>query len=153
MEIFRVPKREVEARILLDDGRTVDCTIFTAVTSPEGGPQRVLDRLNDPEEEFLPVHAGEERFLLNRSGIVTVELGGEAESVEGVDSDAGKMVAVRLTLTGGIGLIGRFHLVMPPERSRVLDYLNAAPRFLPLYGESKVTLVQRNYIVSALSED
>jgi hypothetical protein len=152
MEIFRVPKREVQARILLDDGRTVDCTIYTALTSPEGGPQRVVDRLNDPDEEFLPVHAGEERFLLNRSGIVTVELAGDQETIEGADSEAGKRIPVRLSLTGGIGLLGEFHVVMPPERSRALDYLNAAPRFLPVLGEDRVTLVQRNYIVSVLSD-
>ena len=40
---------------------------------------------------------------------------------------------------------------MPPERSRVVDYLNAAGRFLPLFGEGVVTLVQRRFVVSLRS--
>ena len=37
---------------------------------------------------------------------------------------------------------------MPQERSRVIDFLNVASRFLPLFGEERVTLVQRSYIVA-----
>jgi hypothetical protein len=151
MEDFRVPKREVPARILLDDGRLLDGTVFTAISGREGGPQRVAERLNDPEEEFLPVGADGNRFLLNKSGIITVEIAEGAEE-EPADLEAGRLIPVRMTLTGGVSVIGRLHVVMPAERSRVLDYMNAAPRFLPLLGEGKVTLIQRSYIVSVLSE-
>jgi len=44
-----------------------------------------------------------------------------------------------------------FSIVMPPERSRVLDYLNAAGRFVPVFGEGAVTLVQRRFVVLARS--
>jgi hypothetical protein len=60
---------------------------------------------------------------------------------------------VRLSLTGGISLVGRFRISLPPERSRVLDFLNRAARFLPLVGQNRVTLVQRRYIVSVRSEE
>jgi hypothetical protein len=42
---------------------------------------------------------------------------------------------------------------MPPERSRVLDYLNASKRFIPLFGDGTVTLVQRGFIVVVRSSD
>jgi hypothetical protein len=60
-------------------------------------------------------------------------------------------VPVRLTLPGGTSLLGTILVVMPPERARVLDFFNAAPRFFPLIGEHQVTLVHRNYVVSVRS--
>ena len=64
--------------------------------------------------------------------------------VDGVES-------VRLTLAGGVSVVGMLMIVMPQERSRVVDYLNASGRFLPVYGEGIVTLVQRRYIVTVRS--
>jgi DNA polymerase-4 len=40
-----------------------------------------------------------------------------------------------LTLTGGLSVVGKLSIVMPPERNRVVDYMNAAGRFLPLFGD------------------
>jgi len=151
MEEYQVPKRRVRSRVLLDDGRILDCDVFTAVSSPDGRPQTVMERLNEPDDEFLPVACGEDRFLLNKSGIVTVQTT-EPEELKGLDPKAGRQVPVRLSLTGGISLLGRFHIVMPPEQSRVIDFLNRSPRFLPMLGEDKVTLVQRSYIVAVRSQ-
>jgi hypothetical protein len=147
---YQVPRREVGATVVLDDGRTLECTLFTAVSSPEGGPQRVLERLNDSEEEFVPVSCDDDRFLVSKPGIVTVQIT-QQDEMEAMQSDAGREVPVRVCLAGGISLVGRFRIVMPPERSRVIDYLNEASRFLPLYGEDRVTLVQRSYIVTVHS--
>jgi hypothetical protein len=152
MKQFQVPTHEVAARVLLDDGRVLECGIFASDSGPAGHPQTLAERLNETDEEFIPVKSGEDRFLLSKSGVVTVEVGDAASETVGMDQDAGIEIPVRLSLTGGLSLLGRFHIVMPPERSRVLDYLNAAPRFLTLLGEDRVTLVQRNYIVSVRSE-
>jgi len=147
---YQVPRREVRARILLDDGRILDCLVFTAATAPDGGPQRVLDRLNETDEEFVPVSCRDDRFLVNKSGIVTVQIT-QPDEIAAL-SDAGAIErAVRLSLAGGINLVGRFQISMPPERSRVIDFLNAAKRFVPLLGPDRVTLVQRNYIVAVRS--
>lgn len=151
MLTYQVPRRRVQARILVDDGRTLEGELFTALSSPEGGPQRVVDRLNEPTEEFVPVARGEDRFLLNKSGIVTVELTDPVEW-EGLDPEAGRQVPVRVTLTGGLALVGRFHILMPPDQSRVMDFLNHVPRFVPLLGEGKVTLLHRSHIVTVRSE-
>lgn len=147
---YQVPRREVGATVVLDDGRRLECQLFTAVSSPEGGPQRVLERLNDSQEEFVPVSCGDDRFLVSKPGIVTVQIT-QQDELDAMESDAGREAPVRLCLAGGLSLVGRFRIVMPPERSRVLDYLNEAARFVPLFGEDRVTLVQRSYIVTAHS--
>jgi len=147
---YQVPNREVGATVVLDDGRTLECTLFTAVSSPDGGPQLVIDRLNDAAEEFVPVSSGDDRFLVSKPGIVTVQIT-QRDELDAMETDAGREAPVRLSLAGGVGLVGRFRIVMPPERSRVIDYLNEASRFVPLFGEDRVTLVQRGYIVTVRS--
>ena len=36
MDMFQVPRREAEARILLDDGRTLEGQLFLATAGPAG---------------------------------------------------------------------------------------------------------------------
>ena len=149
MEEFRIPKREAHVQVLLDDGRVLDGEIFATFRGRDGRPGRVLDRLNEIDQEFIAMQSGEERFLLNKSGIVTVEVPGTVADVLDQEPDAGRTVTVRLSLAGGTGLVGRLHLIMPPERSRVLDYFNTAPRFFPLIAEGRITLVQKRFVMSA----
>ena len=153
MDIFQVPRREAEASILLDDGRTLEGQLFLATTGPDGRPETIWERLNDAGEEFVPMACGRDRFLLNKSGILTVTVPREEDALHEDDGNGAKEVAVRLTLTGGISLLGRLHIAMPVERSRVLDYLNAAPRFLPLHPPHGITLVHRRFIVSVRSDE
>jgi hypothetical protein len=152
MELLRIPRRRVHTRILLDDGRSLEGELYTAPAVTAGRPESVLEHLNDPTEDFMPLAVGEDRFVLNKAGILYAQLDGDPTEAGEHLPEAAHVVPVRLTLAGGMGLLGRFHVVMPPERSRVLDYLNAAPRFLPLWRDGQVTLVQRSFIVSVRSE-
>ena len=147
MELYRVPTRETTVRILLDDGRTLDGNLFTADAGPGGRPEDLLHHLNDAGSEFLPLVSGRDSVLLNKAGIVWVQLSGEAAEQIAADSDGGRRVPVRLSLTGGVSLVGMLSVVMPPERSRVLDYFNACGRFVPVFAEGAVTLVQRRFVV------
>jgi hypothetical protein len=147
MEIYRIPRRELSVRILLDDGRSLDGTLFTADSGPSGRPEDLLQHLNDASEEFVPLSNGSDRVLLNKAGIIWAQIAGEAAQEVSAEFEGGRQVPVRLSLTGGVSLVGTFSIVMPPERSRVLDYLNAAGRFVPLFGEGTVTLVQRGFVV------
>ncbi len=148
MDVFRVPKREEHVRILLDDGRTLEGELFAAVVGPDGMAGRVVDRLNDAAEDFLAVKCGDDRFLLNKAGIVTVQSPGGSREAVGLAEDSGREAPVRLGLAGGTGLVGRILILAPPERSRVLDYLNLAPRFFPLFGDRVVSLVHKRYVVT-----
>jgi hypothetical protein len=151
MEIYRIPRREVPVRILLDDGRTLDGTLFTAETGIGGRPDHVLQHLNDADAHFVPLVCGTDSFLLNKAGIIWAQVSGAAAREIAVEAGAGRRVPVRFSLTGGISLVGTLVIVMPPDRSRVLDYLNASGRFMPLFGEGTVTLVQRRFVVTVRS--
>ena len=151
MELYRIPRREVPARILLDDGRTLDGKVFTTDSVPGGRPEDVLHLLNDTSEDFVPLVCGNDSFLLNKAGIIWVQLTGANAEEVAEHAESGRPAPVRLTLAGGLSLVGTLSIVMPPERARVIDYLNAAGRFVPLFGDGSVTLVRRSFVVSVRS--
>jgi hypothetical protein len=151
MDIYRIPRREVSVRILVDDGRTLDGVLFTTDNGPGAPPEDVLHLLNATDQDFVPLVCGRDSFLLNKAGIIWVQVSGAAAQEIAVATIAARSVPTRLTLTGGLSLVGTLAIAMPPERSRVLDYLNAAGRFLPLFGEGSVTLVQRGFVVTVRS--
>lgn len=151
MEMYRVPRREVPVRILVDDGRTLDGTLFTAEGSAGGQPEDVMHLLNATDEDFIPLVSGKDSFLLNKAGIIWVQVTGEPARELARESATGNAVPVRMSLAGGISVVGTMIIVMPQERSRVKDYLNASGRFLPLFGDGAVTLVQRRFVVTVRS--
>jgi hypothetical protein len=151
MDIYRIPRREIPVRVLLDDGRTLDGTFFTHESGPGGCPQDVLHHINESDGEFVPLLCGRDSFLVNKAGIIWVELtGAPAEEIAGSAVGAQHVLA-RLRIAGGASVAGTLAVVMPPERSRVLDYLNAAGRFVAVFREGTVTLVQRRFIVTVRS--
>ena len=153
MEIYRIPRRELDVRILLDDGRTLDGSLFSSKTGVMGGPEDALHFLNTDSEDFIPLVCGKDSFLLNKAGIIWVQLAGEAADEIAAMNRTGRRVPVRLTLTGGLSVVGTLSIVMPPERNRVVDYMNAVGRFLPLFGDGVATLVQRGFVVSVRSAE
>lgn len=147
MEIFRTPQRMVAVRVLLEDGQKLEGGFYVPATGPDGNPGRLLDRLNDASEEFLPL-AGRYETLLNKSCIVTVELASGQQQTEGIESDVAREQKVRIALARGDTVEGWIRYLMPEERSRLLDYLNEAPNFIPVIGERRVSLVHRRFIQS-----
>jgi len=100
------------------------------------------------QKAVVPLVCGTDSFLLNKAGIIWAQVAGDAAGEIVAVVGTGRKVPVRLSLTGGVNLLGTLIVVMPAERSRVLDYLNAADRFLPLFGDGSVTLVQRRFVVT-----
>lgn len=149
MDLYRIPRSEISVRLLLDDGRTLEGDLFVPSTG-DSDLERVLGRLNDAHEEFLPLAVGNDRFLLNKTGILSAEIGPPDSEPDALGA---RVVVARLSLLGGLAVVGKIRIEMPPERSRVLDYMNAAPRFLPVWGDEKVTVVQRRAIISVRAED
>lgn len=147
MDVFRVPSRTIEGLVALEDGRELQGRLYVPVSGPDGRPARVLDRLNDDGERFIPLAVDAGRGLLvHKRWIRTVRLS-EAEEAAPDDGEDGLEVTVRVTLNGGQLLRGTFRYTMPPDHSRLMDFLNDAPRFLPLLLPGEVVLINRDYIV------
>ena len=71
----------VAVRVTLENGRTVEGGLYVPAIGPDGQPGRLLDRLNDEAEQFLPL-AGRHETLLNKSAIVSVQLASGHERPE-----------------------------------------------------------------------
>lgn len=150
MKQFQVPQVEMTVRILVRGGREIEGGLFYAPSRPGGAPGHLGDRLNDPEE-FLPVAAGTGSRLLNKECILTVSLG--AGHLDELPEDAAaEHVRVRLALVDGSIVDGRLVYAMPPGQSRVLDYLNSGPRFVPVEHHGGVTMVNRTAIVEVAGD-
>lgn len=147
MKAFRTPQRMVPVRILLNDGQILDGGLYVPATGPDGRPGRLLDRLNDEVEEFLPV-AGRYETLVSKSWIVSVQLAAGHEQPEGIEDEIAREQQVRVVLARGNPIDGWIRYLMPEEKARLLDYLNVAPPFVPVIAEHRITLIHRRFIVS-----
>jgi hypothetical protein len=144
MEELRVPRAEIEARILLEDGYEIAGRVFIPEVGPSGAA-RLVDRLSDPLEPFLPVSTPHGPLLVNILRILTVRVQDDPS-----DDDVSSLTVERihLRLVGGATILGKIRYAMPPERSRLLDYLNAGSGFVKIETDHGTVLVQRRLITS-----
>jgi hypothetical protein len=147
MKVFQVPQREVQVEVLLSGGERLNGTLYAPQAGPSGGPGRLSDRLNDGEERFLPLVADEGAHLVSKSRVMAIHLPPGEEDLEFEEGDQAKECSVELYLEGGVVLTGSLKYIMPVERLRIIDYLNAAPEFIPLLDNGRVVLVSRRFLV------
>jgi hypothetical protein len=145
---FWIPRRRVPVRIQLADNSVVSGELYADVRGADGAPGRVLDRLNDPLETYLPLASDDKHILLNKAGITTVQLSvGEGGALgRGLTSD--RELRVRMILSNGKRLDGSIRAPLE-EHARLLDYLNSTNQmFFALQGEKKATLINGRCILS-----
>jgi hypothetical protein len=135
---LRVPKKAVAVELTLVDRGAARIELFVAEA------QGVAPLL-EGDFEFLPGHDVDEDtwVVLRRSSVLWVRLTPEPESLELFDHAQD----VRIDLAGGSSLDGSLLYTAAPERARVVDHLNEPGRFLELWQEERLCLVNKAYIV------
>lgn len=140
-----VPRRRVRATVRLAGRGVLKGDLYAEQVHLDGSPGRVLERLNDSSERYLPLAVHDSHLLLNKRHIVVVEI----ETCE-VERPAGSSRAarVRVDLTDGSAVEGSIE--MPPANgagSRTLDHLNALPDgFHVVWTTNAACLVNTGYI-------
>ncbi|MGZ6143313.1 MAG: hypothetical protein ACXWLM_08240 [Myxococcales bacterium] len=143
---LRVPKRRAQVEVLLPGGAARQVTVFLAEYAPRhSGPERLSDLLN-AQDDFVPAVdvATDTMTFLNRHGIAAARVEREWELAG--ELEGGEQHEVELTLVDGTTLRGTVAFVMPPERARLLDFLNDAQPFVRLAEKEKVALVNKRHI-------
>jgi hypothetical protein len=143
---LRVPKRRAHVEVLLPGGAARQVTVFLAeFASRHSGPERLSDLLN-AEADFIPALdvATNLMTFLNRHGIAAARVSREWEL--GDEPAGGDQHEVEIALTDGTTLRGTVSFMLPPEHSRLLDYLNDAQPFVRLAEKEKVALVNKRHI-------
>lgn len=148
MSDFRVPKRRVAMVATLAGGLRRDVTVFLAEAAHgHAGGERLSELLNGPSD-FLPALEAGTRAMtfLNRDAVMIAEASAEAERTGADELTIPTEHAVELTLTDGRALRGHVSFVLPPDRSRLADFLNDGKLFLPIHTESRVLLVHKRHV-------
>jgi hypothetical protein len=141
-EGFRIPRQSVEVKVLLEDEQVIVGQLYLPTTGPFGGPGRVEDRLNDVNEEFMPLLCGESQtYLVSKSHIISVEKAADPEELN--SDEANRNLEVCVDMIDGHSFSGRISYLLPPGQRRTLDFLNTSPPFFPLMGNGTITLVRR----------
>lgn len=144
---LRVPKRRAQVEMMLPGGESRQVTVFLAdFASAHAGPERVSDLLNAAAGEFLAaVDANTDAMVFfNRQSVAAARVSRQWEGDE--DLSGGEEQEVEIALMDGTQLRGTVRYQMPPERSRLNDYLNDPQPFVRLAHGEKVMLVNKRHI-------
>jgi len=128
---FALPTTTVAARVLLTQGDARSGHIFVMERVPQhDGAETVLEMLNREEGffAFKPDRAeGQADLLLvSKSHTVSLAVDRQAPIRDPARLSAAKMAGLELVLAGGQELAGWASIELPPQHSRLLDYLNSA---------------------------
>lgn len=152
-ERFRIPKACEPVVLTLDGGMQVSGNVHLCLVSGvHTGRERIIDLLIAPPP-FFPVTTEQGTRLVHKRRVITLGFTTlyDAE-LDDAESEGAAESAVEIELCGVPAerstLQGRVRIVMPPEQSRVVDYLNASHGFFPLLTDGLVVLVNRHYVVA-----
>ena len=143
---LKIPKIEKPVELWAHPDGLVLGTIFLHMPEPDRvsgeDPATVLNAADD----FLVVRLQDPEALrfYNKTSLIRV---GYTEDQPYV-ADAGKDLPCRVHMMDGSVIDGAMRKSLPPERSRLYDYMNADnPRFLKLYvGGNSVCLINKAYV-------
>jgi hypothetical protein len=145
VEDLRVPKRQVAVEVVLPGGTVRRVSVFLAAAAPgHEGAERVSDLLNGGGN-FFPAfdeQSGAMTFL-NRESVALARVARDAEEWASNGVALATEHEVEITLADGTRLQGVVSYLLPPEHSRLVDFLNHASPFFPLLERDSVTLVSR----------
>ncbi|OBS09633.1 hypothetical protein [Acidihalobacter prosperus] len=148
-----VPKALKQVRMWIHPEGQVLAGIYLVSDHPGELPAELpIDLLNQPAP-FLACqcHGGELRFY-NKNALVRMEYESEDESLRAADV----VLRGEFGLMDGSVFVGAIRENLPPERRRLLDYLNVnVERFIRVFleEEARVALINKAYIVRAIPRD
>ncbi len=148
MNELRVPKRRTPVEIQLHHGAIHHYAVFLGdFAHDHSGPERLSDLLNGTGD-FVPAYDLESDAMtfLNREGVLLARLPGHVELEDGEQQTLPTEHDVEIVLDDGAKLRGLVSYVLPPDHSRLIDFLNDAPLFFRLLEETSVALVNKRHV-------
>jgi hypothetical protein len=108
-----------------------------------------VSELLNADSPFFPLElANGEVILVSKERVAEVAANrGEAASDEQSLTAPSPTALLQIVLVGGEVRLGAIQLDAPPDRARILDYLNAlTSRFLTLYTSNEARMINRSLI-------
>jgi hypothetical protein len=143
---LKIPKLEKPLRLWTHPDGLVLGAIFLHMPEPGSAhPEDPWTVLNGVED-FLVIrrHEPEELRFYNKASLIRIEYDPDERYV----SNTGKDLPCRVNMMDGSVIDGAMRKTLPPERSRLYDYMNTDnPRFLKLHvDDCMVCLINKSYI-------
>jgi hypothetical protein len=139
---FWIHRRRVKTRIRLADENLIDGEMYANVERVGGEPGRLVDRLNNMSEKFIPVAVAGRHILLNKATITMLEIDNGRFEIEDLDKPDAREISVLITFSERRSVSGTFFTCLPQTHRRTLDYLNLSRcQFLALYCNGRAVLV------------
>jgi hypothetical protein len=149
MSDAKVPKIRVPVEFAFS-GRVVRADVFLSEYGPgHEGPERISDLLLGGDD-LLPAMVEDHVLLVGCASLLFVRVDESEVGTGGVPREGTVEIPVDVTLDDGSRHVGAFRAAGPPGRSRLQDYLNGSPRFVPLFAASRVTWLNRRRIQTIL---
>lgn len=147
---YHVPRRRMPVRLQLADGQVVAGAAYVAVPGA-GAQERLLDRLNDFREHFLPIAAEGRHLLVRKTAIVSAWTADLSEVRAERQASRAREIAVEVITSRGPAIEGYLGSERTPSNDRALDILNrlGAP-FVALLGQEAITFVNTAHVVAVL---
>ncbi len=136
----------IRAEVLVTGGRTLDGFLhLQPLASVHSGPETPEDALNR-DEAFLPITSDNRSIFVAKSQVlaVTVRTVLSTNDVERVE--AARTLGMQIELSDGTGFVGAVTSELPPDRARVLDYLNHDSGFFCLVDQDAMRFINRLHV-------
>lgn len=149
-DILKVPKSKRKVSLWVHPEGQVIGSLFVRQQSPHhAGEESPLEILNK-EVAFIVLEKDkpEQLRFYNRNSIIRVEYNEELVS----DTSS---LPCQLNMMDGSIIEGSIHENLPPDHSRLFDYLNKEnERFIKLFtSENEVCLINKSYINNVITRD
>lgn len=151
-DILKVPKLKQKVTLWVHPEGQVVGSLFVREQSPEHkGAEQPVEVLNtDAPFVVLQKESPEELRFYNRNSIIRVEY-----STDDKPSDDLTILLCTLHMMDGSMIEGTIREMLPPEHSRLFDYINQEnARFIKLYfNDNEISLINKSYIVNITTKD
>lgn len=148
MDELRVPKRRAPAEVILPGGVGRRVVLFLAeAAAGHAGGEQPSDLLNGTGE-FIPAvdEADGAMTFLHRGAVAVVRVAPELEPDEAEEFTLPTEHEVEVHLAGGGVRAGLVSFLRPPDRTRLVDFLNEPSPFFRLLEADAVALVNKRHV-------
>lgn len=143
---LKIPKVEKAVTLWTHPDGLVHGSIYLHMGEPDRSRGEDPWSVMNGAEDFLVVRRQdpEELRFYNKASLIRVEY----DDADAAASEVGKGLSCRVHLMDGSVIDGVMRKSLPPERSRLYDYMNTDnPRFLKLHVEgASVCLINKSYV-------
>lgn len=144
---MKVDKLKRSATVRVSTGGRLEVNFFLSYASEiHPGRELIMDVLNS-DRSFIPLEdvLKDEILMIGKNRFREVELA-ERDLLQ--ETSEALEIPVQIELIDGDLIDGSFYTTLPPDRSRLSDYLNNTPQFIYLCREQGDLILNKDYILS-----